>query len=77
MATETAIRNGLVMAAKSALGHPLPSSVEVTVRGNRVEIVGPRGVGKTRTARAFLQMVGGNLRVFTGNAVSDLEEEHA
>lgn len=77
MATQTAIRDALDRAAQETLGHPLPISVDVQISGNRLTMVGPMATGKTRTAKALLAQIGGNLRVFTGTCNHDLQEEYA
>ncbi|MGQ3375701.1 MAG: hypothetical protein ACT6TC_11735 [Caulobacteraceae bacterium] len=75
MATQAQIRTALDRAAREALGRPLPSTVVVTIRGNRVELVGPPGTGKSRSIAGARKALGGNLRFFSGVVPGELEQE--
>jgi Holliday junction resolvasome RuvABC ATP-dependent DNA helicase subunit len=75
MASAGQIHAAIATAARQEMGRPLPASVTVAIKGNRVELVGPPGTGKSRISRAIKRTLGGNLRVFTGNRHDTLEEE--
>lgn len=77
MATAAELQRAVEATAIATLGHPLPTSVRVHIHDNRITLTGPPATGKTRTARALLRDVGGNIRVFTGWSHVSLEEEQA
>lgn len=69
------LRAQLDKAAQDTLGHPLPSSIKVTITGNRIVLIGPPATGKTRTARTLLARLGNRVRVFSGTREGDVQED--
>lgn len=68
-------------AARKALGHPLPASVQIINRGRDTLLIGPPATGKTRTAVAYLRALTPEQRrktkIFTGLTLHNLEREFA